>query len=90
MPDAPAQLLFSALVIIADWIASAEDLFPLFKWEKDWAVTDAVRISAGRAKSSKQTSELTGLPGKPNTSVCRAPRRSTPNHNGLPGLSCTL
>ncbi|HPY95347.1 MAG TPA: CRISPR-associated endonuclease Cas3'', partial [Clostridia bacterium] len=52
VPDAPAQLLLSALVIIADWIASAEDLFPLFAWEKGWDIGDAVRISADRAKSA--------------------------------------
>ena len=41
--------------------------------------------------SSKQTSELTGLPGRPNTSVVRpSPRVVQPNHSGLPGFRFTL
>ncbi|CAB4598364.1 unannotated protein [freshwater metagenome] len=46
-----------------------------------------MRRNAGRANNSKLTSELTGLPGRPNTGT--APPRSfvsNPNANGLAGL----
>ncbi len=33
-PDFPAQLLISGLLIMADWIASNEDLFPYFAWDE--------------------------------------------------------
>ena len=46
---------------------------------------------AGRAKSSKLTSELTGLPGKPMTGTRRSgsaavAESSRPNANGFAGL----
>ena len=44
--------------------------------------------SAGRASNSNDTSELTGLPGNPNTGISRAPgaAASIPNANGFAGL----
>ncbi len=41
--------------------------------------------SAGRASSSKLTSEETGLPGRPNTGTGRSGPLSRPNANGLAG-----
>jgi hypothetical protein len=46
--------------------------------------------SPGRANSSKLTSELTGLPGRPNTGTLRpVPSSSRPKANGLAGLMAT-
>lgn len=57
-PDATAQLLLSALVIVADWIASAEDLFPLFVWQQPWEASNAVQMSAERAQRAWGKLEL--------------------------------
>ena len=51
----------------------------LVRVEAAWPI---MRRSAGRASSSKLTSELTGLPGSPKTGV---PSRR-PKANGLAGL----
>ena len=58
VPDAPAQLLLSALVIIADWIASAEDLFPLFDWHQEWDPAAADQLGRDRARIAMQKLKL--------------------------------
>ncbi|MBA4016888.1 MAG: hypothetical protein C0483_06860 [Pirellula sp.] len=55
------------------------------------ATPPAIRTSAGRTKSSKQTSVLTGFPGNPNTGfTIPAGEVHTPNQSGFPGLRLTL
>src|SRR5215218_10101090 len=42
--------------------------------------------SAGRASTSNDTSDDTGLPGSPNTGTTRSPAATVPKANGLAGL----
>lgn len=43
-PNFPAQVLLSALVIVADWIASNEKYFPYLEWEEDRSAVKMDRL----------------------------------------------
>lgn len=60
LPDVPAQILLTGLLIMADWIASNTDYFPLFNWEEAGEAVTMVQ----RAKNAWERLDLP-LPWKP-------------------------
>ena len=53
-------------------------------------VLPIIFMMAGRTNSSKETIELTGLPGRPTCGTQRSPAWKQPKASGLPGFMATV